>query len=101
MFRYFKEIADVYLSSIKSWGKPALLLFGNNDGVTRKTISYYKDGFIDKNIKVRSVSGASHVTPCMDSIQQLSKLISVVAFFDRCNTILNPGINTLPGLDCC
>lgn len=81
LFNYFKEIVDNYLDSIKKWNKPALLLFGANDGVTKKTLKYYKHKKLDGNIRVMEISNASHVTPCMDSIYQLSKLHAMVSFF--------------------
>ena len=81
MFKYFKEMVDNYLESIKRWDKPALLLFGSNDGVTKKTLNYYKHKKLYPNIQIMEISNACHVTPCMDSRYQLSKLQPVVDFF--------------------
>ncbi len=67
MFTYVKQIVDDYTGLIKRWGKPALLLFGEHDGVTRKTLRFYPDKSIERNLMVMHIPKASHVTPCMDS----------------------------------
>lgn len=88
IFGILKEQVDTYLNNITNWGKPALLLFGSDDGVTRKTRRYYKNNPLGKNIQFMEIPGASHVTPCMSSINQLSKLEPVIAFFEQ--TIKKP-----------
>ena len=81
MVVYVQETLDHYLDSITSWGKPALLLFGSNDRVTRKTLSYYRKKKISNNIKIKEIQNTSHITPCMDTRYQLSKLQPVVDFY--------------------
>jgi len=79
------------LDLIKNWNKPALLLYGTEDGVTKDTLSYYPDNYVDNNILFRHIQGASHITPCMDSNSQLSKLNLVVNYF---NNIKNASLKT-------
>ena len=86
-----KELIDDYLDLIKNWNKPALLLYGTEDGVTKDTLSYYPDNYVDNNILFRHIQGASHITPCMDSNSQLSKLNIVVNYF---NNIKNASLKT-------
>lgn len=84
MFMYIKELVDNYLKTLNTWGKPVLLLFGSNDGVTRKTTKHYrKNPFNNNNIKIIEIPNASHVTPCMDTHQELIKLEPAVAFFEQ------------------
>ena len=89
MLRYVKEITDSYLPLIINWGKPALLLFGSNDGVTRKTLSYYANKRLGKNIQIAEIKNASHVTPCMDSVEQLSKMKPVLDFYQKTINLSN------------
>ena len=86
---YFKRVVDDYLKLIKEWNKPALLLFGTEDGVTKKTFNYYQDNSVEDNILYKHIRGASHVTPCMDSKVQLSKLQPAVSFYKQVNKISN------------
>ena len=39
------------------------------------------DGFIDENISVNHMQDASHVTPCMDTESNLSKLQPIIKFY--------------------
>ncbi len=43
MFTHLSKTITHYLSNIKTWGKPTLLLFGTEDKITQKTISRYQD----------------------------------------------------------
>jgi hypothetical protein len=81
IFMDLKKIVDDYINYIKEWNKPALLLFGKEDGVTRKTLKMYKDNSADGNILFKHIQGASHVTPCMSSHFQLSKLEPIISFY--------------------
>jgi pimeloyl-ACP methyl ester carboxylesterase len=72
-----------YLDLIKNWGKPALLLFGSEDKVTKTTFKHFSDNEIDENVQFKYLSRASHVTPCMRSHSQLSKLEPVALFFSE------------------
>jgi pimeloyl-ACP methyl ester carboxylesterase len=72
---------DEYINLIKKWGKPALLLFGTHDTLVDNTRSYYYDGYVDNNVTVKHIPDCSHVTPCMESVHQLSKLNSVIKFY--------------------
>jgi pimeloyl-ACP methyl ester carboxylesterase len=87
LFKYFKEIVDNYLDSINIWNKPALLLFGTNDGITKRTLTFYKNKQLDPNIQMMEIPNASHITPCMASRYQLSKLRPIVDFYE---SVLNP-----------
>ena len=87
ILKYVKGIFDEYISLIKEWNKPALLLFGTEDDVTKRTLNYYQDKAIENNIMFKHIPGASHVTPCMDSKSQLSKLQPVVSFYRRIHNI--------------
>jgi hypothetical protein len=69
-----------------------LLLFGTEDGVTKRTLGYYQDDFVEGNIKFKHVAGASHVTPCMDSVNQLSKLEEVISFYREINNLASHAI---------
>jgi hypothetical protein len=80
---YFKNVVNEYFDLLKKWNKPTLLLFGTEDGVTKRTLNYYKDKPVLDNIIFRQVVGASHITPCMESKHQLSKLKQVVTFFQQ------------------
>lgn len=90
--KYYKKISTQYLDILKKWNKPALLLFGTDDGVTKRTIKHYKNETIEKNINVKHVFKASHVTPCMDSRYQLQKL-RIVPKYVRNMTPLEVEIN--------
>ena len=83
LFMDLKKIIDDYINYIKEWNKPALLLFGTEDGVTRKTLKFYKDSSVDGNILFKHIQGASHVTPCMSSHYQLSKLEPIISFYKQ------------------
>ena len=87
LFKYFKEIVDNYLDSINIWNKPALLLFGTNDRITKRTLNYYKNKQLDPNIQIKEIPNASHITPCMASKYQLSKLRPIVDFY---KSLVNP-----------
>ena len=41
------------------------------------------DGFIDKNITVNHIQDASHVTPCMDTESNISKLKPIIKFYKK------------------
>ena len=98
LFKYFKGMADMYLDSIKKWNKPALLIFGSNDGVTKKTLDYYKHKNVGTNIQIMEIPNASHVTPCMDSRYQISKLEPIVNFFTQTRSsskkLVEPSLGT-------
>ena len=87
MFQVIKELSDEYLILIKKWSKPALLLFGTQDGVTKKTLKYYPNGATEDNITINHIHDASHVTPCMNDKSQLSKLHPIITFFKQFNNI--------------
>ena len=83
IIKYVKSSVEEYFNLIKEWNKPALLLFGTEDGVTKRTLNYYQDESSENNIMFKHIPGASHVTPCMDSKYQLSKLQPSVSFYKR------------------
>lgn len=93
MFLDFKNIVDEYTEIIKRWDKPALLLFGTEDGVTKKTLNHYADNTIDDNLIFKHIRGASHITPCMNSRYQLSKFEPAVKFMKNKKLSEN---NTIP-----
>ncbi len=75
------DTSNEYINLIKKWGKPALLLYGNQDTLNDKTRSYYYDGYVDDNITVKHIPELSHITPCVESPHQLSKLYPVIQFY--------------------
>ena len=81
IFKDAIKILDKYFVTLKNWGKPGLLLFGSKDTLTKRTCNYYQDNFIEENLTVKHLHGASHVTPCMESIHNLSKLKPVISFY--------------------
>jgi hypothetical protein len=87
IFRDLINIIEEYIELIKNWGKPALLLFGSKDNLTKKTCSFYEDNSVDDNIKIKYVQGASHITPCMKTVFELSKLSSAISFYAKNHNI--------------
>jgi pimeloyl-ACP methyl ester carboxylesterase len=83
----FVKIIEQYFDSLQKWGKPVLLLFGSNDTLTKKTCNYYKDNFKLDNITIKHLHGASHVTPCMESLLNLSKLNPALTFYRKNHNI--------------
>lgn len=82
-------LASIYTSinHIKDWNKPTLFIFGSKDGVTKNTIKHYKHGVIDGNIRFHHIPDASHVTPCMDTKLQLSKLSPTISFYRKIHNL--------------
>jgi pimeloyl-ACP methyl ester carboxylesterase len=86
-----KEIINVseqYIDLLKKWNKPTLLLFGSNDILTKKTCKFYDNNFVEDNITIKHVLNASHITPCMESIIELSKLNPAVSFYVKNHKIV-------------
>ena len=81
IFKDAIKTLDQYFVTLKNWGKPGLLLFGSKDTLTKRTCKYYQDNLIEENITVKHLQGASHVTPCMESIHNLSKLRPAISFY--------------------
>ena len=81
MFTNIQEIIDNYLNQIKAWGKPAMLLFGTGDKITQRTLKQYEDNHVEENILFRHLHGASHITPCMQHPDQLSRLYPIIQFY--------------------
>ncbi len=77
------QLLESYTEDIRRWGKPALLLFGCNDALVKKSTERMRDGYIDDNILVKHVRNASHVTPCMDTPEQIEKLDVILEFFEQ------------------
>ncbi len=69
-----------YFEKLKDWGKPAMMMFGTNDTLVKKSRDALPDGCIDENILVKHIKHASHVTPCMDNRVHLMKLDSLLLF---------------------
>jgi hypothetical protein len=74
------ESFNNYFDNLKRWGKPAMLLFGENDSLMKKSIKAHPDGYREDNILVKHIKGASHVTPCMDSLVNMKKLDPMLLF---------------------
>lgn len=74
------EYLGSYLDDLKEWGKPAMLLYGTNDSVVSNSMRHLPDGHRMDNILVKHVKGASHVTPCMDSLANMKKLDPMLLF---------------------
>jgi len=70
-----------YHETIKKWGRPTMFLYGTNDSLVRKSLKQMPDGHIDDNITVKHIQDASHVTPCMDTESNLSKLQPIIKFY--------------------
>lgn len=84
--RIFQEVTQIILSyfdSLIDWGKPALLLFGSEDKLTKRTYNYYINNYKNKNVIIKQIKGASHVIPCMESKLNLSKLNDAINFFNE------------------
>lgn len=77
------DAVDNYYTNLKSCGSPVLLLFGSLDSITLKTKSKFYDGYIDDNIQVKHISGYSHVSPCLESVEHIEKLFDVTSFFEQ------------------
>ncbi len=74
------EYLGRYLDDLKDWGKPAMLLYGANDSFVTNSIKHIPDGHRMGNILVKHIKGASHVTPCMDSLVNMKKLDPMLLF---------------------
>lgn len=74
------ESLNIYLDTLTVWGKPTLLLFGENDSLVSKSMKALPDGHRMDNILVKHVKRASHIAPCMDNLVNLKKLESIVLF---------------------
>jgi hypothetical protein len=83
IYKDYSNIFDEYINLIKKWGKPTLLLFGTRDTLVDNTRNYYYDGYQEDNITVKHLPECSHITPCMESVHQLSKLSPVIQFFKK------------------
>lgn len=83
LIRELIQQLEGYHETIKKWGKPAQLLFGTNDSLVRKSLKQMPDGFIDENITVNHIQYASHVTPCMDTESNISKLKPIIKFYKK------------------
>ena len=75
------ESIDTSIEIVINWGKPALFLFGSKDAITKNIKKHYKHQYSENNLRIQHIPNASHVTPCMDTKFQLSKLIPAVSFF--------------------
>jgi hypothetical protein len=90
MFSNARRMIEEYLENIKKWNKPTMLAFGTEDKLTKKTIKHYKNNYEEDNIIFKHLENASHVTPCMQSIHQLSKLEPVIDFYKLVHKIEKP-----------
>jgi hypothetical protein len=81
------------LNIVKTWGKPALFLYGFNDSICNKTMKCYPDDYKDGNIMVKHIPETSHVTPCMESPEQLAKLYPLIQFYKNQMKRVNVGDN--------
>jgi hypothetical protein len=77
------KIISNYIGLLKDWGKPTLILLGSEDKVTKTSLKHYKHGIREDNIIFRHAPNASHVTPCMQSKVQLSKLDDILPFYKK------------------
>lgn len=83
------EILTNYIKDLNAWGKPALMLFGEDDSLVSKSIKHLPDGHRMDNVLVKHIKRASHVTPCMDSLVNLRKLDPMLLFH---RTIVKAGM---------
>ena len=83
---FYLDIMNIltnYIELIKKWDKQTLILFGTQDGVTKTSLNYYNHNQTENKVLFKHVDYGSHVTPCMKSRFQLSKLDPVVQFYSR------------------
>ena len=73
-------ILSGYTEKLRKWGKPAMMMFGTNDILVKKSRMALPDGYLDENILVKHVRNASHVTPCMNTHVDLRKLEALLLF---------------------
>ncbi len=70
--------------------KPTLLLFGENDKVTRKTRKNYQDNYVEDNITFKFIPDATHITPCTQTLDELSKLDPAIEFYRETHNLTPP-----------
>jgi len=87
VFKDIKTTITNYIQNIKEWNKPTLFLFGENDKVTRKTRKHYQDNHIEDNITYRFIPDATHITPCTQTLDQLSKLDPAIEFYRKTHNL--------------
>ena len=87
VFKDIKTTITNYTKNIKQWNKPTLFLFGENDKITRKTRKHYKDNHVEGNITYRFIPDATHIVPCTQTIDQLSKLDPAIEFYRKIHNI--------------
>lgn len=75
------KIIEHYVDTLIKWRKPVLLLFGTEDILTKRTCKHYQNDYKKENIIIKHIKGASHVTPCMETRKNLSKLNEIMIFF--------------------
>ncbi len=97
----FKDIQTTitnYTENIKQWNKPTLFLFGENDKVTRRTRRHYPDNYVEDNIRFRFIPDATHITPCTQTPEELSKLDPAIQFYRETQDLKpRPQIPVPPG----
>jgi pimeloyl-ACP methyl ester carboxylesterase len=88
IFKDVSQVIEHYEELLKKWEKPVLLLFGTEDTLTKRTRKYYKNNQKSENITIKHIKGASHVTPCMETKNNLTKLNDVLAFYRNNHKII-------------
>jgi pimeloyl-ACP methyl ester carboxylesterase len=83
LIRELVQQLETYHETITKWGKPTMFLFGTNDSLVKKSLKQMPDGYNEDNISVKHIQDASHVTPCMDTERNLSKLQPIISFYQE------------------
>jgi len=72
-----------YIDRFSSWGKPALVSFGDGDSVVRSSMQRYGDVERVGNVEFRVIPGGCHITPCREEPEEVSKLKPIRDFLER------------------
>jgi pimeloyl-ACP methyl ester carboxylesterase len=85
-FSYLLDSIDFlisYLDLFRTWGKPVLVSFGENDSVVRSSRHRYRDTERRGNIEFQVIPGGCHITPCREEPVEISKLRPIRDFLER------------------
>jgi len=95
-FSYLLDSIDFlisYVDRLSSWGRPALISFGENDSVVRASRQRYGDSERIGNVEFRVIPGGCHITPCREEPIEISKLRPIRDFLER--NLISPDDDSL------
>ena len=72
-----------YIDRFRTWGRPVLVSFGENDSIVRASRRLYGDTERMGNVEFRVIEGGSHITPCREEPDEVSKLKPIRDFLER------------------